>query len=312
MSLTFREAFLPMYYISKSLCTMAFDFSPNGKFVRCTNCTFYIIRAILFSITFLIGHFYTKTVVQSHFHLEHFVLLVANFMIISFVVFLMLRSPFCQDQVINIYNSIQKLDDELSPLPYYEKLKYIVFHQTLGCIVYCLLTFILNYFNDYTLALQFQYSIFFLVPEIVQYTTLVHFANIVWLIKQKLNALNFLMKKSTARDMMKMVKMYERIFYVSEDIQKCYGITLLWIMANYFTWITCDLYKFVNTMLQNKTDPSILAVIGHYIAIIHTVSICSGAKEEVELFRLLFISKMNESKDPKCTGEVSCVHKCTK
>lgn len=304
MPLTFREAFLPMYYQSKSLCTMAFDFSQNGQFVKCINCTFYIVRAVLFSVTFIIGNFYTETVVRSHFHLEYFVFQVANLMIISFVVFFMLQSPFCQDQVINIYNSIQELDGELSPL-HYKELKYVVFGQTLACVVYSLLTFILNYFNDYTLVLQFQYSVFFLIPELVQFTTLFQFSHIVWLIRQKLKALNMIMKKAAAGDIKKIVNIYEHIFRVSKDVQKRYGIILLWILANYFTWITCDLYKFVNTMLQNKTDPSILAVISHYVIIIYTVSICSSAKEEVEQFKLLLISKMNESADLRCSGAVS-------
>lgn len=285
---------------------MAFNFQPDGKFVKSDNCTFYIIRAVLYSITFLIGNFYTE---QSEFPLEDFVFRFANFMIISFVVYVMLMSPFCQNQVINIYNDIQKLDQELTSVLPYEGFKYAIFEQTLGCTAYCLLTFILNHFNDYTLMLQLQYTAFFLVPEIVQYTALFHFTNLAWLIKQKLEALNLAMKTATSKDMRKMVRTYEKIFYVSEDLQKCYGITLLWIMANYFTWITCDLYKFLNTMLQNKTDPSILAVVSHYLVIIHTVSVCSKAKEEVELFKMLFVSKMIGSEEKRHTGEV-CPLKC--
>lgn len=288
----------PLYHISQFLCTILYNLDRKGVVTRSKVTKFYVLRLLIYSLIFMLGNLYVKDVVSTS-SLDKMAFLLANVSLITLAVYGMIWSILMQSKQIKVLHLLRGKND-----------KVLVWFEVIGLCIYFATSIILIGYTS-GIIISFKYTVFFVLPDIFVYTTLISFINVVLLLK---NRLQILMEEIRPDSEIKdLTEKYQDLYLIASKINNLYGLMCLWAVATFFLWILCDLYRFINDLTITKTridtilSASLLSTIIHYFVLFVMVAVCNCTKNKAESFKVSFVRLILEKEEEPFPERVLCL-----
>ncbi|KAF5280401.1 hypothetical protein FQR65_LT03210 [Abscondita terminalis] len=289
----------PHYYLSKALCVIAYNIDENGETNRSKKLVFYKVRIFVYSMIFIIGNYMVNDVIYRR-TLDKIAFLFSNTMLITLTIYIMIWSVAHQTEVVDVVSKLGTGNGKC--LEWIEIALLAAYNFSIAGSV--------AYSSNLNLTLLAEYCILYVSPDIFHYTALFQFINTIIAFRRRIIVLN---KRAEDRNFLReTVCEYQKLYLMSTRINKLYGLLCLGTVATFFTWIMCDLYRFMSYLESKiKNDEilisSLIATFAHYVALFYISALCNSTKFHWYSFKIIFCKTILTAKQEHSLKKRLCL-----
>ncbi|XP_031329667.1 uncharacterized protein LOC116167478 [Photinus pyralis] len=287
----------PHRYVSLILCTAFADLEDTPTIFK--NYAFYILRAVIYSVVFVVGNFYVTEVLYMK-TLDKIAFLVGNVVLIALTVYIMLWSVVYKRKYVSILVRFKG-----------ENLQLQEWIEVLLLLAYLMLTCGTVAYESNNVYLVLEFGILFVLPDMLTFSAVYHFANLVTVLRRRFIQLNrdTLNGSDLANNI---IGRYQALYKITVEVNNLYGLLILWTIVAFFIWMMIDLYRFLNDIMKDQVEEdgmifgNLIATVYHYFTLFYIVILCSSTKLHCYNFRIFYLRTLLRQQ-PKIENKRICL-----